>query len=197
MELSGFHFEAAGCDMVNVLPIPTNLFDCIVAYEILSEVNSSFNSNVLHILQNMEEYKTKLANLMTELQENTTNVPSFQCMIDDNDDESHNDDELVFAKHSCDREVWDDQVPRKVGLYHAFVRPHTKDSIEHKLFIIISGSLPFLDEEFHRLWQDCNTFTTCEQLLESEELQWFRSATLRNSNRVAARVADALGLSIR
>lgn len=25
MELSGFHFEAAGCDMANVLPIPSNL----------------------------------------------------------------------------------------------------------------------------------------------------------------------------
>ena len=118
-------------------------------------------------------------------------------MVDDNDDETLNDDELVFAKNSCDREVWDEQVPRKVGLYHAFVRPHMKDSIEHKLFIVVSGSLPFLDEEFHSLWQDCNTFTTCEQLLKSEELQWFRSATLRNHNRVAARLADALGLPIR
>ena len=27
MELSGFQFEAAGCDMANVLPIPSNLFD--------------------------------------------------------------------------------------------------------------------------------------------------------------------------
>jgi hypothetical protein len=33
--------------------------------------------------------------------------------------------------------------------------------------------------------------------LESEELQWFRGATLRNHNRVAARVADALGLPVR
>jgi hypothetical protein len=118
-------------------------------------------------------------------------------MVDDIDDETKNEDELVFTKSSCDREVWDEQVPRKVGLYHAFVRPHTKDSIEHKLFIVVSGSLHFLDEEFHRIWQDCNSFATCEQLLESEELQWFRSATLRNHNRVAARVADGLGLPFR
>ncbi len=81
----------------------------------------------------------------------TAHVSAFSCMVDDNDDETLNDDELVFTKHSCDRDVWDEQVPRKVGLYHAFVRPHTKDSIEHKLFIVVSGSLPFLDEEFHRL----------------------------------------------
>jgi hypothetical protein len=196
-ELSGFHFEAAGCDLANVLPIPTNLFDCIVAYEILNETSSNFNSTVLKILQNMDEYKTKLADLITELQANTTNVPTFACMQDDNEDEALNDDQLLFCKQVCDRQVWDDQIPRKIGLYHAFVRPHTKDSIEHRLFLVLAGSLPFLDEEFFRLWQDSNGYVTCEQLLESEEIQWLRSCTLRNHNRVAARVADTLGLNVR
>ena len=197
MELSGFHFEAAGCDMANVLPIPTNLFDCIVAYEILSETSSNFNDKVLHVLMNMQAYKDKLATLMAELQANTTNIPAFHCMPDDDEDENLKEDELIFAKHSCDRQVWDDQTPTNVGLFHAFIRPNTKDSIDHKLFLLCSGSLPFVDGEFHRLWQDCATFTTCEQLIESEEIQWLRSATLRNHNRVAARVADALSLPIR
>ncbi len=197
MELSGFHFEVAGCDMANVLPIPSNLFDCIVTYEILNDTSSNFNSTVLNILQNMDEYKTKLAALMKELQSNTTNVSVFHCMPEDNEDENLKQDELIFAKHSCDRQVWDDQCPSKVGLFHAYVRPHTKDSLEHKFFIIWSGSLPFIDEEFFRIWQDCATYTTCEQLLESEELQFLRSATLRNHNRVAARVADTLGLQVR
>ena len=180
-----------------MLPITSNLFDCIVAYEVIHDINSSFNEKVLHILLNMEEYKKKLSSVVAELKAHTTRVPSFSCMVDDVDDETKNGDELIFTKSSCDREVWDEQLPRKVGLYHAFVRPHTKDSIEHKLFIVVSGSLNFLDEEFHRLWQDCSTISTCEQLLESEELQWFRSATLRNHNRVAARIADALGLPVR
>jgi hypothetical protein len=196
MELSGFHFEAAGCDTANVMPIPTNLFDCIVAYEVTNELHESFNGKVLHILQNMAEYKEKLRALIDELKANTTNVPAFSCMVDE-EDEEFNEDQLYFAKHACDRRVWDEQLPRKVGLYHAFVRPNTKDSIEHKLFIVVSGSLAFLNEEFFRLWQDCNTIITCEQLMESEEMHWLRSATLRNNNRVAARVADALGLSVR
>jgi hypothetical protein len=118
-------------------------------------------------------------------------------MPEDNEDENLNQDELIFAKHSCDRQVWDDQCPSKVGLFHAYVRPHTKDAIEHRLFIVLSGSLHFLDEEFFRLWQDTNAYTTCEQLIESEEIQWFRDATIRNHNRVAARVADTLGLNVR
>ena len=60
MELSGFHFESAGCDTANVLPIATNMFDCIVTYEVNNEAHASFNDKVLHILQNMEEYKEKL-----------------------------------------------------------------------------------------------------------------------------------------
>ena len=197
MELSGFKFDCAGCDMANVLPMPTNLFDCNVAYEVISEQNMNFNDRVLHILQNMEEYKQKLNTVIEELKSHTGRVPTFSCMVDDNDDEACNEDELVFSKHTCDREVWDEQLPRKIGLYHAFARPYTKDSIEHKLFIVLSGSLPFIDEEFHMLWQDCNAFVTCEQLLASEELQYLRSATLRNHNRVAARVADALSLPVR
>jgi hypothetical protein len=160
MEVNGFHFESAGCDLANVLPITSNLFDCIVAYEVVNETHASFNEKVLHILQNIDHYKTKLAALIAELKTNTAHVPAFSCMVDDENDEALNDDELVFVKNICDREVWDDQAPRKVGLYHSFVRPHTKDNIEHKLFIVVSGSLQFLDEEFHRLWQDTNSFTT-------------------------------------
>lgn len=74
MELSGFKFDCAGCDMANVLPMPTNLFDCNVAYEVISEQNMNFNDKVLDILQNMEQYKNKLAELINELKNNTTNV---------------------------------------------------------------------------------------------------------------------------
>ena len=64
MELSGFHFEGAGCDTANVLPITTSMFDCIVAYEVGNELHVSFNERVLHVPQNMEEYRQKLGALM-------------------------------------------------------------------------------------------------------------------------------------
>ena len=46
MELSGFQFDGAGCDMANVLPISSNLFDCIVAYEVKHDTYKSFNDKV-------------------------------------------------------------------------------------------------------------------------------------------------------
>jgi hypothetical protein len=127
MELSGFQFEGTGCDMANVLPNSSNLFDCIVAYEVKNDTHKSFNDKVLHFLQNMDEYKQKLNAIIDELKSHTDRVPAFSCMVDDENDKEWNEDELVFVKNTCDREVWDEQVPRKVGLYHAFVCPHTKD----------------------------------------------------------------------
>jgi hypothetical protein len=97
MELSGFKFEAAGCDMPNVLPMPTNLFNCIVAYEILNDTSSNFNERVLHILLNLDEYKNKLSSLINELKGNTTNVPVFHCMQDDNNDESLKEEESIVV----------------------------------------------------------------------------------------------------
>jgi hypothetical protein len=38
-----------------VLPITSNLFDCIVAYEVSNETHTSFNDKVLHVLQNIDE----------------------------------------------------------------------------------------------------------------------------------------------
>jgi hypothetical protein len=96
MELSCFHFDDVGCDMTNVIPISSNLFDCIVAYEVNNDINKSFNDKVLHILQNMEEYKQKLNTIIEELKCHTGRVPTFSCMVDDNDDEVCNEDGLYL-----------------------------------------------------------------------------------------------------
>jgi hypothetical protein len=68
----------------------------------------------------MDEYKSKFTALMDELKTYTGNVSAFSCMVDDNDDEALNDDDLVFTKDNCDRQMY---------------------IIEHKLFIVVSGSL--------------------------------------------------------
>ena len=62
---------------------------------------------------------------------------------------------LSFLTHCrIDRRTWAEQLPSKVGLYHAFVWKRTKDRIEHKLFIVLSGSMAFADDELYQTWQD-------------------------------------------
>ena len=80
MELGGVHFESAGCDTANVLPITTSMFDCIVAYEVGNELHASFNDRVLHVLQNMDEYKQKPGGVIEELKGHTAHLPAFSCM---------------------------------------------------------------------------------------------------------------------
>jgi hypothetical protein len=65
-----------------------------------------------------------------------------------------------------------------------------------KLFIVVSGSLAHADDELYGLWQDSCTSTTCAQFVLAEETEWLRAATIRNLNRVAAMVAEALELPV-
>ena len=197
MELAGYHFTCPDSEPASVLPVPSNMFNCVVMYEVVSEVTDGFNQDVLRILCARDTHQQQLDGIVAALRANTTAVPGFACIADDASDTHDNPDELCFsAYNTSDQREWAEQLPRKIGLYHAFVRPHTKDSIEHKLFIVVAGSLAYADEEFHRLWQDAATIS-CRQLLDAEETHWLRAATLRNHNRVAARLADELGLHVR
>jgi hypothetical protein len=197
LELAGYHFTCPDSEPASVLPVPSNMFNCIVMYEVISDVADGFNQDVLRVLCARDKHQQQLDAIVAELRANTTAVPGFACISEDAADAHDNPDELCFsAYNTSDQREWAEQLPRKIGLYHAFVRPHTKDSIDHKLFIVVAGSLAYADEEFHRLWQDAATIS-CRQLLDAEETHWLRAATLRNHNRVAARLADSLGLHVR
>jgi hypothetical protein len=68
---------------------------------------------------------------------------------------------------------------------------------EHKLFIVVSGYCRHASEELYNLWLDARDTITARQFMECAEVDWLRKATLRHHNRLAARVARSLGLSVR
>lgn len=197
LELAGFHFSCSAADSATILPIPSKLFACTCMYEVHTESGSPFNAHVLRLLGDLPRYHAVLRALAAELGAlDSSNAPAFDCMPEQGES-APVEGVLSFHTHErCDQRAWNDQLPGKVGLYHAFVRPHTKDSIEHKLFIVVCGSLPFADDELFRLWQDASATTTCAQFATAEETRWLREATLRNHNRVAARVAEAFELPV-
>ena len=96
-----------------------------------------------------------------------------------------------------DARAWAEAMPRKVGLYHAFVRSQTREHSRHKLFIVVSGHCGRAADEVRNLWLDFRDQLTAEELVQAEEMQWLRQTTLRNHGRVAARVAAALGVRVR
>jgi len=197
LELAGFHFSCNGADLAQVMPVPKTLFACTAMYEVRSADDASFNTLVLRLLCEPEVGRAALKDVVARLRATKCGAaPAFDCIPDD-DEVDAVEGVMSFLTHDrSDRRVWAEQLPEKVGLYHAFVRKSTKDRMEHKLFIVVSGSLPFVDDEMYRLWQDSCASSTCAQFVSAEETQWLRAATVRNHNRVAAMVADALRLPV-
>jgi hypothetical protein len=179
------------------MPVPKTLFACTAMYEVRASEGCAFNACVLRVLAEHEKARAALEGVVAQLQGHACrDAPSFDCIPDEAEDERV-EGVLSFLTHCrSDRRRWAEQLPSKVGLYHAFVRKSTKDRIEHKLFIVVSGSLAYADDELFRLWQDSCTSTTCAQFVLAEETEWLRAASLRNLNRVAAMVAEALELPV-
>jgi hypothetical protein len=197
LELAGFHFSCNASDLAIVMPIPKTLFACTAMYEVRSADESCFNACVMRLLGDKEGGRAALERLASSLAANDCeHAPSFDCMPDDDEMDAVEGVMSFLAHDRCDQRMWTEQMPSKVGVYHAFVRKNTKDRIEHKMFIVVSGSLPFVDDEMYRLWQDSCSSTTCAQFVCAEETEWLRAATVRNHNRVAALVSNALQLPV-
>ena len=197
LELAGFHFTCNASDLASVMPLPKTLFSCSAMYEVRTSEGCAFNACVMRLLAEHEKARAALEGVVARLRgHECQDAPGFDCIPDEAEDEPV-EGVLSFLTHCrSDRRTWAEQLPSKVGLYHAFVRKSTKDRIEHKLFIVVSGSLAFADDELYRAWQDSCTSTTCAQFVAAEETEWLRAATVRNHNRVAALVAEALDLPV-
>ena len=197
LELAGFHFTCNASDLASVMPMPKTLFACTAMYEVRSMDESCFNGAVLSLLSAPEAGRAALQGVLARLgAAGCADAPGFDCVPDDSEGDAVEGVMAFLAHDKRDRRVWAEQVPSKVGVYHAFVRKNTKDRIEHRLFIVVSGSLPFADDELYGLWQDTCASTTCAEFVGAQETEWLRSCTIRNHNRVAALVAEALGLPV-
>jgi hypothetical protein len=197
LELAGFHFTCNASDLASVMPVPKTLFGCSAMYEVRASEGSAFNACVMRLLGQKDAARAGLVEVVARLKAQDGNdAPGFDCIPGETEEEAV-EGVLSFLTHCrSDERTWAEQLPSKVGVYHGFVRKSTKDRMEHKLFIVVSGSLAFADEELYRTWQDSCTSTTCAQFVCAEETEWLRAATVRNHNRVAALVAEALGLPV-
>jgi len=95
-----------------------------------------------------------------------------------------------------DQRPWRESVPAKIGVYHVFIRSTEQNTRKHKLFIVVSGHCPHASEELYNLWLDARHTITVKQFLECAELDWLRKATVRHHNRLAAQLAQCLGLVV-
>ena len=179
-------------EKASALPIAKDMFDLIAMYEVKSEaqnVDSCLHPEALGIFNHSKEKWTKLDEYMNSFSTTDEMPANFNCIRD----ESGNN---KFSQKVPDQRVWKESKPSRIGLYHAFVRTHTNDALEHKLFIIVSGCMSVASEELQNLWQDSKHILSCREFVESVEAHWLRQATLRNHNRIAYEVSLVLGLQL-
>ena len=191
-ELRGYMFLGHLDDMANVLPVNKRMFDMISLYECsnLEDADHIFHPDALRIINNVSEYKKILGEYILEMKNASAPPANFDCIHDDQDPSR-------LSQNHPDQRVWSESVPTRVGIYHAFSRSNTKDRREHKLFIVISGCLNHACEALQNFWHDCRSQFKCKDVLESEEIQWLRSATHRNHNRIASAIAERCKLSVK
>ena len=200
-ELQGFMFMAHVDDKASVLPINNRMCDSTSIYEcrMKTKHGSPFNQDILKIVNNIEKYRQALQEFVDVIRASDIQTANFDCIPDRKSDlnelESEEAVELSFAQEGDARE-WSVTTPRKVGLHHAYCNTGDIAYREHKLFIVVSGSLTQACESLHNLWLDTKNDISCLDFVNSEELNWLRHTTQRNHNRIASDLAEIFDLDV-
>lgn len=185
-ELQGFVFECCADDLASVLPLTKTSFGTTAVYECLPDDGNAY----LHLSANMSRSAERLLEVVRGLETQAAEPLKFDCMPDW-------ENPMISQNNLQDQRTWREEVPCKVGVYHAFMRTAAQNTREHKLFIVVSGHCRHASEELYNLWLDARETITAKQFMECAEVDWLRKATLRHHNRLAARVARALNLNVR
>jgi len=196
-QLHGFHFACHVEDAARVLPVGADMCNMVSMYECgdgpADAPAGALNPHALNILNNVPHYEALLRRYIEELDANPTRPARFDCIPEQGEAAG-----MQATGFNCvDTRPWKPEISNRVGLYHTFTRSSSKDERKHKVFLLVSGCLSEAAEEFHNLWLDARDHIRCEELLRCEELNWLRSTTHRNHNRVASEVSALFGLPMR
>lgn len=189
--LQGFLFTCSPADKASVLPIGQRMFSTTAVYEVKGERNTSFNSDAMRIISAQAASKSTLMDIVHDMRTNPCQPALFDCIGElDVSDEGYTQPKIE------DQRAWAESLPAKMGIYHTFSRSYANDQREHRVFIVVSGTLVEASEQLYNLWLDCASELTCQEFVESEEARWLRTATLRALNRVAAKIAEKFDLAV-
>ena len=189
--MRGFYFKGHRDDLAEILPLTSRIGEAIGMYEIVQSEIHTFSPLVLDVINNLTSYQQKLGEVMGEVSQHPTEKQAHFCCIPD----TRVDDS--FVPDTEDSETWLESCPATAGLYHAFVYNKLMKRREHRCFIVIRGHVPGAGDELYNQWHDVKQHLTCAQFLACEEFHWLRSVSIRNLNRLACILAQALGVKIR
>lgn len=190
-DLQGFVFRCAQDESSACLPMPRDMFRMITVYECESEVGAgNMCADAIRIVNNIDFYNDLLKQYTEELLMTCDNNALFDCVPETDITDDDNIDRYE------DQRAWSEVIPSRMGVFHSYLRSHAQETRTHKLFIVVQGAQTKAAEALHTLWSDIGNRYTAKDFVESEEVLWLRQATLRNHQRVAARIAEIFQLTI-
>ena len=192
-QLHGFHFQTSIDDRLNVLPFSDKIFKCSCLYEIKYNENDHgrFNDIVLSTLNDMDIAQSKLIEGLNIIGSQSEDIPEARLDCMPHPEESSGGILLQVIKDSKSFSL---SPPDHAGIYHAFVHNRVTCAREHRIFLIIQGSLRYAAEELLNLFHDSKDHITIRDFMACEELHWLRKATQRNHNRIARILLSTMGL---
>ena len=192
-ELNGFLFKCGMDETSNCMPFNKNMCALTSVYECsCGSSESLINEDVLRIAANIQQYRESFMSLIEKMQQDSTDTANLDCIPETFEAENNS----ICVSDTQEGRAWKEEMPFKMGLYHAMVHSHRRSENQHRLYVVISGVLREAAESIYNLWFDNGMHLTCKQFIESEEINWLRQTTRRNHNRIASLLADAFSLKM-
>lgn len=197
-ELEGFHASFDSNAPAIGLPINRSMFHGHSVFECLSE-ERIYNTDVHRLSNDINKTRSLMQGFLKHIGSSSIkNSASLSCMPDYSDEDDTTDknviDRTINKNKYIDSKAWIPEVPRTIGIYHAYIRGHHQRS--HRLFIVVSGGLEKCGNEYYNMVSDVAHASTCQEIVDSQETWWLRKANQRARARLAYLLAHTFDLKI-
>lgn len=164
--LKGFAYQCSVGSPINNLPISRHTFHGHTACECVID-----SKGIVALLSDIDTCRKKMQNFLKTLRNRSLmeQVATFQCMPENAECMREGGYvSSITSKRAVDSQPWVPEMPNLVGIYHAFVRGHNRDTRVHKLFIIVSGGCSKASDDFYNHVLDCHGEATAGQCAISQ-----------------------------
>lgn len=183
------------------LPINRDIFHGTTIVEASSM--QGINTDIISLVSNPAHCKEVMTALLQRIDaESRGNEPSLNCMPI-NVDTAYTDGVSgnlqsagVREQRSVDCQPWKPELPTQIGIYHTYARGWNKDSREHRIYLAVSGGCMLAAESYYNLLLDIGTDVEVDEIVDSEETWWLRSASSRMRCRLLHQLAEAFQITI-
>lgn len=178
--------------------IPPKPEDVAVINHCENEIPCVMNKRILELVKDPEKNRRLMQEFLKEVDEASSgHEPTFEC-IPTSVEMFNVQTKKVTALASqtpIDSKQWEPELPEFIGIYHAFIRDGNKDKRDHKLYIVCSGGCPLAAELYYNTILDLNGCSTVDEVCDSEETWWLRTASQRARCRLAAKLAKKFNIA--